>query len=218
MTSLKNNEAVFKQIADAVVDFDDEKGVELTKSALDQGIDAKDIILKGLTVGMQKVGDLYEKQEYFVPQLLLCSDVLYAALDIVKPHIEVDENKDDKIKVIMGTVEGDIHDIGKNLVKIMYEAAGWDVYDLGNDVPIDKFLEEHKKINANIVALSALMTTSMLSMPEIIKQLKEHDPKIVVMVGGAPMTAETASSYGADGYATNCGVVVKETLKAMNNA
>jgi len=163
---------------------------------------------------MDKVGELYSNKEYFVPELLLCSDALYAGLEILQPHIKSGEAGIKK-QMVLGTVEGDIHDIGKNLVKIMFEAAGWVVHDLGKDVKLQRFAEEQEKINADVVALSALMTTSMLAMPRAIEMIRATSPHVAIMVGGAPLTREIAMRYGADGYADNAGEAVKEALKML---
>ena len=214
MDSVETEKEILRGLADAVIAYDEEKTVELAKMALEKSIDPSDAILKGLAVGMEEVGRLYEKQEYFVPELLLCADAMNAALDVLKPHIKL-ETQSKPFSVVIGTVEGDIHEIGKNLVRIMYEAAGWTVYDLGADVKIPRFLEEQKRTGADVVAISSLMTMSMLAIPEVIKPIKAYDPGITVMVGGAPLTREMAMAYGADGFAPNCGTAVKETLEAL---
>ena len=123
-----------------------------------------------------------------------------------------------KKKIIIGTVEGDVHDIGKNLVKIMFEAAGWTVYDLGADVKLARFVEEQKKTQADVIALSALMTTSMLAMPVAIKMIRNEIPKVTIMVGGAPLSGDIARSYGADGYAHSAGEAVRETVRVLEQA
>ena len=214
MDSVETEKEILRGLADAVIAYDEEKTVELAKMALEKSIDPSDAILKGLAVGMEEVGRLYEIQEYFVPELLLCADSMNAALDVLKPHIKL-ETQLKPFSVVIGTVEGDIHEIGKNLVRIMYEAAGWTVYDIGADVKIPRFLEEQKRTGADVVAISSLMTTSMLAIPEVIKPIKAYDPGITVMVGGAPLTREMAMAYGADGFALNCGTAVKETLEAL---
>ena len=163
---------------------------------------------------MEKVGELYTKSEYFVPELLLCSDALYAGLEILRPHIKSGESQV-KRKIILGTVEGDIHDIGKNLVKIMFEAAGWIVHDLGKDVPLAMFVEEQKRLKADVIGMSALMTTSMLAMPKAIRMIREQDSKVAIMLGGAPLTPDIAGSYGANGYAYNAGQAVMEANKML---
>jgi methanogenic corrinoid protein MtbC1 len=215
MDSIEAVKEILKGLSDAVIAFDEEKTVELARMALEKGVDPNDAILNGLAVGMNEVGKLYEKQEYFVPELLLCADAMNAAVDVLKPHIKL-ETQAKPYSVVIGTVEGDIHEIGKNLVKIMYEAAGWAVYDLGADVKIPVFLDEQKRTGADVVAISCLMTTSMLAIPEVIKLIKEHDQGITVMIGGAPLSYERAMAYGADGFAANCGAAVKETLNALN--
>jgi corrinoid protein of di/trimethylamine methyltransferase len=214
MGSHTEAEEIFKGLAEAVIAFDEDKSVEFARAALEKGVDPTDAILKGLSRGMERVGELYEQQEYFIPEMLACADALNAAIEILKPHIRA-KSQGQRIKVVIGTVEGDIHEIGKNLVRIMYDAAGWEVYDLGADVKIERFREEQQKTGADVVAISALMTTSMLAIPEVIKQIKPYEPHITVMVGGAPLTLETARKYGADGYSDNCGSAVKDTLEAM---
>lgn len=216
MASEERIREIIKAIQDAVVGYDDEACERLCKSALEEGIDPHRAVMEGLTGGMEIVGELYNKQEYFVPELLLCADALNAGLNIFKPHLKI-ESVSDKGKLLLGVVEGDIHDIGKNLVKIMFEAAGWDVYDLGNNVAIVKFAEEQQKVNADVVALSALMTTSMLAMPKIIEALKAQSPGVKVLVGGAPLSQEIAKRYGADAYAPNAVAAVKEATNLLRN-
>jgi methanogenic corrinoid protein MtbC1 len=199
---------------EAVVKMDEDSARELSLAVLDEGIDAYYAITNGLTAGMDRVGELYISFEYFVPELLLCADALYAGLEILRPHVKVSGTETRK-QVIIGTVEGDIHDIGKNLVKIMFEAAGWNVHDLGRDVPLRRFVEEQQRTGADVVALSALMTTSMMAMPKIIEMLRAEAPSVAVMVGGAPLSPDIARDYGADGYASNAGEAVREAIKML---
>ncbi|MBN2186488.1 MAG: corrinoid protein [Dehalococcoidia bacterium] len=214
MISKKRTREILKGLYDAVVAYDEKASAELSQAALDEGVDAYEAVMNGLAAGMKQVGQLYARQEYFVPELLLCADALYAGLEILRPHIKSNV-QETKLKIVMGTVEGDIHDIGKNLVKIMFDAAGWTVYDLGRDVKIERFAEEQKRTASDVVALSALMTTSMLAMPRIVELVKKVDPNVAIMVGGAPLTLEIAKSYGADGYASNAGEAVQETIKVI---
>jgi len=167
--------------------------------------------MDGLAAGMETVGKLYDSQEYFVPEVLMCSDALYRGLDILRPHVKEAAGRV-KGQVVIGTVEGDVHDIGKNLVKMMFEVAGFKVHDLGRDVKLEKFLEEQLRTDSDIVALSALMTTSMLAMPKVIKMIKERNPNVRIMVGGAPLSSEVADKYGADGYAENAVNAVQEAI------
>jgi methanogenic corrinoid protein MtbC1 len=215
MASKERTEELVKKLQEAVIEMDEEAAVEHSKAVLDEGVDAYYAVMNGLAKGMDKVGQLYESQEYFVPELLLCSDALYAGLEILKPHIK-SEDEQTKGRLVIGVVEGDIHDIGKNLVKIMFEAAGWTVYDLGRDVQLIRFAEEQQKTNSDIVAISALMTTSMLAIPEAIKLIKTSNPNAAVMVGGAPITRDIAESYGADGYADNAGQVIREAARVLS--
>jgi len=215
MASKERTEDLMKKLQEAVIGMDEEAAVEHSKAVLGEGVDAYYAVMNGLAKGMDKVGQLYESQEYFVPELLLCSDALYAGLEILKPHIKSGDEQS-KGRLVIGVVEGDIHDIGKNLVKIMFEAAGWTVYDLGRDVQLGRFAEEQRRTNSDIVAISALMTTSMLALPEAVKLIKARNPNVAVMVGGAPVTRDIAKSYGADGYADNAGQVVKEATRVLS--
>jgi methylmalonyl-CoA mutase cobalamin-binding domain/chain len=212
MASKDRTQELLKALSDAVVAYDEEAVAELSKVVLQADIDPLDAIANGLAAGMEKVADLYVKQVYFVPELLLCSDALYAGLDILKPHIKTGE-QEAKLKIVIGTVEGDVHDIGKNLVKAMFEAVGWTVYDLGRDVKLGRFVEEQERTNSDVVALSALMTTSMLAMPEVIEMIKARNPNVAIIVGGAPLTQDVAKLYRADGYADSAGNAVREVIK-----
>ena len=214
MVSKDRTQELLKALSDAVVAYDEEAVAKLSNAVLEEGIDPLDAITKGLAAGMEKVGELYANQVYFVPELLLCSDALYAGLDILKPHIKTEE-QEAKLKIVIGTVEGDIHDIGKNLVKMMFEAAGWTVYDLGRDVKLGRFVEEQERTNSDVVALSALMTTSMLAMPKVIEMIKARNPNAAIIVGGAPLTRDVAKLYGADGYADSATNAVQEAINMI---
>jgi corrinoid protein of di/trimethylamine methyltransferase len=218
MVSAEKRSELLKKIHDSVVEFDEDACVELCREALDAGVDPYDAIMEGLTAGMDTVGSLYEQKEYFVPELLLCSDAMYAGLDILQPHVKVNQSQNSSGKIIVGVVEGDIHDIGKTLVKTMFDAAGWEVFDLGKDVKLEKFVEELKRTQADIVVLSALMTTSMLAMPKVIDMLKTQNPEVMVMVGGAPLSPEIAKQYGADGYSKDAIAAVEEANRLLKKA
>lgn len=214
MVSEERKKKILKELYDGVVNYDEDKVVEWANIALDEGVDPLLAALHGLADGMQEVGELYTNKEYFVPELMMCSDALYAGLDILKPAIKVSGRKTGtKGSIILGVVEGDIHDIGKNLVKVMLDVAGWTIYDLGKDVPIDKFVEEQVRTGTEVVGLSALMTTSMLAMPVIINKLKAENPNVRIIVGGAPLNRDIADKYGADGYAPNAVSAVDEVVR-----
>jgi len=215
MTVIGPKVDIMKRLHDAVVNYDEETCAALCRQVLDEDIDPYKAVMEGLAAGMKTAGDLYEANEYYVPELLLCSDALYAGLNILKPHIKIETNKRKSGKIIMGVVEGDIHDIGKNLLRTMFEAAGWEIHDLGKDVKLERFVEEQDNFQADVIALSALMTTSMLAMPNIIKAFKNRTPKVIVMVGGAPLSGETAKQYGADGYADDAVGAVQEARRLI---
>ena len=216
MASEERTKEILKEIRTALIHYDEDKVVEWSKIALDEGIDPFVATMDGLADAMIEVGELYNKKEYFVPELLMCSDALYAGLDILKPAIEASGRQPEaKGSIVLGVVEGDVHDIGKNLIKMMFEVAGWTVYDLGKDVPLDKFVEEQIRTDSDIVGLSALMTTSMIAMPEIVKKLKEKNPNVRIMLGGAPVTPELVEKYGADGYAKSAGTAVDEAIRLI---
>ena len=216
MASEERTKEILKALDDAVYYFEEEDAVKWCQTALDEGVDPFIAIMEGLATGMTKAGDAYNKKEYFVPELLMCADALYAALDLLRPAV-VASGREAVVKgsLVIGVVEGDVHDIGKNLVKMMFDVAGWNVYDLGKDVPLDKFVEEQIRTDSEMVALSAMMTTSMLGMPVVIKKLRERNPNIRIMIGGAPINPEVADKYGADGYAESAGTAVDEAMALL---
>jgi methanogenic corrinoid protein MtbC1 len=214
MVNEERKKEILEAIRNAVVQYDEDQCASWCKTALQEGLDAYEVNIKGLAAGMDIVGDLYTRQEYFVPELLLCSDALYAGLDILRPYIRTDSAVH-KGKLLLGVVEGDIHDIGKNLVKTMFEASGWQVVDLGKDVKLDRFVEEQKKIKADLVGLSALMTTSMMAIEKAVAMLKTADPEVKVLVGGAPLNPEIAAKFGADGYAEDAVCAVQEAARLI---
>lgn len=207
---------LIKELSDSVVDMEEDKTVEAANKWVEQGLKAYDAIDKGLSDGMNRAGDLYEQEEYYIPELLMCSDAMYAGLSILKPHLDKSES-DSKHKVIIGVVEGDTHDIGKNLVKIMMETEGFEVIDLGRDVPPRDFVNKAKEVGAGIIALSTLMTTTMDGMAEVVKLLKEEGikNKVKVMVGGGPISQSFADKIGADIYTTDASKAAKTAKKLV---
>ncbi|HAM52996.1 MAG TPA: cobalamin-binding protein [Nitrospiraceae bacterium] len=205
---------ILEKLKNGVIQYDEDACKEGAQEALDAGLDANEAIFDGLVAGMEEVGRLFEAQEYFVPEILMCADALYAGLDILKPHCG---QMDLGIKgaVVIGTVEGDVHDIGKNLVKMMFDVAGFTVYDLGRDVPLDNFVEEQLRTDSDLVCLSAMMTTSMIGMPKVIEKIKAKNPNCMIMIGGAPTSKELADKWGADGYAEDASNALKEAIKMV---
>ncbi len=216
MATEKRTSEILKGLHEAVVNFDEDKTAEWARTALDEGVDPFTATMDGLANGMIEVGELYNKKEYFVPELLLCADALYAGLNILKPAIDASGRKAEvKGTIVLGVVEGDVHDIGKNLVKMMFDVAGWTVYDLGKDVPLDKFVEEQVRTDSDIVGISAMMTTSMLAMPVVIKKLRDKNPNVRILLGGAPINPDIVEKYGADGYARSAGTAVDEAIRLI---
>jgi len=208
---------LLKQLSDSVVNFEEDKVVEAAKKVVEEGFNAYDAIMNGLAAGMVIVGELYDKHEYFVPELLICADALYAGLDILKPHIKPEDlGEKAKSQVVIGTVQGDVHDIGKNIIKMMFEVAGFTVHDLGRDVPLEKFVEEQMRTDSEVVALSAMMTTTMMGMKKVVQMIKEKNPDVAIMLGGAPVTQDVTELFGADGYADSAGNAVQEAIKMIS--
>lgn len=215
MVSAERRAEILKMLSDGVVEYQEDLVKEYSHIAIDEGLDAYDAIMNGLAAGMEIVGDLYDRQEYFVPEMLMCADALYAGLDIMRPHLKKDDSAGVKGQVVIGTVQGDVHDIGKNLIKLMFEVGGFTVHDLGRDVPLEKFSEEQLRTDSEIVALSAMMTTTMMGMKRVIEMIKEKNPDVAIMLGGAPVTKDVANLFGADGYAEGAGNAVQEAIKMI---
>lgn len=205
-----NKEELFKQLSDAVVEMEEETAVKIASKIVERNIDAVEAIEKGLSVGMERAGQLFEAEEYFIPELLTCSDAMYAGLDVLKPYIK-GSNAGEKQKVIIGVIQGDTHDIGKNLVKIMLETSGFDVIDLGRDIPPQEFVDKAKEVDAKIIALSTLMTTTMVGIGKVVELLEQENlrEKFKVIVGGGPISQAFADKIGAEGYAGNATEAVK---------
>jgi 5-methyltetrahydrofolate--homocysteine methyltransferase len=193
-----------KTIADEGIDeaLSGTPGVmELTQSALDNNIPLKTIITQGLTAGMQVVGDKFATKEYFIPDMLASAEAVGAAMEILKPLLEA-SNIETKGKFVIATVKGDIHDIGKNIVAILLKGAGYEVDDLGIDVPAEKIVEVVRESKPQFLGLSALLTTTMLVMSEVVEELKKNGirDKVKVLIGGAAVSDEYAKEIGADAY------------------
>jgi len=212
---MATKEELLEILKDGVINYKEEEVKEASQTALDDGHKAIEMIMDGLAAGMEVVGELYEKQEYFVPEVLMCADALYAGLAILRPHVPKQEGGA-IAQVVIGSIQGDVHDIGKNLVKMMFDVAGWEVYDLGRDVPLEKFVEEQMRTDAQVVAMSAMMTTTMLGMKKVIKMIKDKNPNVAIMLGGAPVTKDVANLFGADGYAESAGNAVAEGIKMIS--
>lgn len=199
-------EKLFRDMAQAIVEGDRDAAEALAKAALDLSLDLHEVIDKGYVPGIQRVGELWERGEYFLPELITSAESMKAAMAVLRPAMERARLDNLSLgKVVIGTIEGDIHDIGKNLVASMLSANGFDVIDLGADVKLDRFIQKAQDIQADFVCLSALLTTTMLGQRRFIELLRERGlrDRFKVLVGGAPVNQRWAQSIGADGYAEN---------------
>ncbi len=197
----QNREApLLELLKQAVIDFETKNLVALCQEYLELGLDANKAVFDGLIPGMLEVGRLYEEQVYFIPEMLLCAETLYTGLGLFQPHM-TSSIQDGKGKILIGVVEGDVHDIGKNLVKLMFDISGYNVIDLGRDVPMDTFLKKALDEHVDLVCMSSMMSTTMYEMKGLIKRLKEKKPDLLVMIGGSPVTKLHAIKWQADGYA-----------------
>jgi 5-methyltetrahydrofolate--homocysteine methyltransferase len=198
-----------QQLYDAILKGDAKTAAVVAREALEAGVSPMDVVAKYMVPAMDRVGRMFECEEYYVPELLLAARAMKAALDPMKPILAASGAKAAG-KVVIGTVRGDLHDIGKNLVASLLEGGGFEVIDLGADVPAEKFIEAIRSTDAEIVALSALLTTTMPGMPGTIEALKQAGirDRVKVMVGGAPVTQQYANQIGADGYADSASTAV----------
>jgi len=197
------------RLYDAVLNGDQKTAVAVTKEALDEGCDPMDLITKSMVPAMDEVGRRFECEEYFVPELLLSARAMKGALELLRPLLAA-SGAQPAGRVVIGTVKGDLHDIGKNLVASMLEGGGYEVIDLGADVAPERFVEAVQEKRASIVALSALLTVTMPSMRRTIEAFEKAELRegVKVMVGGAPVTPQFAREIGADGYGENATAAV----------
>lgn len=199
-----------QMLAEAVVSMDEDGAHRSAQAALVAGIPAYDAIMEGLVRGMETVSEKFEREEYFVPEVLLSADAFNAALAILRPHLGTTADAE-KVRAVIGVVQGDTHDIGKNLVRIMMEATGFEVYDLGRDVELEQFVHAAEEVGAKLICLSTLMTTTMEGMREVIEVLNRRGirDKYKVLVGGGPISPAFAREIGADGFASDASAAVR---------
>jgi len=204
------------RLRDAVVLMKADDARKVAEEALESGIPAVEAINDGLVAGMLIVGEKFKTKEYFVPEILACSKAFYAGLDILRPLLKPGQMKK-KGEIVIGVVEGDVHDIGKNIVKIMLEADGYRIHDLGRDVKLSLFIEQAEQVGADMIAISSLMSTSMFYMGKVIDLLRESGlrDRVKVIVGGAPVFPGFARKIGADGYARDAMEAVKEVGRLL---
>ncbi|MEE8541508.1 MAG: corrinoid protein [Desulfobacterales bacterium] len=209
-------EAIISDLCKAVQSGDVEKVQALVKSAIDQGMAPLDILENGLRMAMVEVGKKFEVLEIFLPEMILAADAMTAGVDILQPYLKVAGAGISESVILLGTIEGDVHDIGKNIVGIMLQGNGFKVVDLGYDVPVLTFVDRAAELKPDIVGMSALMTTTMVHMPRVIKALEDRGlrEQVKVIVGGAPVLPAWAQDIGADGYGENANEAV-ELIKEL---
>ncbi len=214
-----NREEILERIRRLMVEIRIDEVKEAVDEALRMGIKPLDIIDNALTPAIREIGDLFEKGEYFLPELIISADLFKEIMDEkLKPLLTAEGSAREALgRVVIGTVKGDLHDIGKNIVATMLEIAGFEVYDLGVDVAPEEFVRKAKEVNADIVAMSALLTTTMIEMKNVIELLKREGlrDKVKVIVGGAPVTEEFARQIGADAYAEDAVKAVEVCKKLV---
>ena len=208
---------IFEKIADEVQKGNSETVEDLVKEALSTEVPVEGILNEGLVEGMNIVGEKFKNNECFIPEVLVSARAMKVGLDILKPRL-AESNVKSRGKVVIGTIQGDLHDIGKNIVAMLLQGAGFEVVDLGADVPIDRFVESAKNEKADLLGMSALLITTMINMKEVIQGLKDAGLKddVKVIVGGAPVTRDYADRIGADGYAPDAASGVDVAKKLLN--
>jgi corrinoid protein of di/trimethylamine methyltransferase len=212
------SEDIYQKLTQAVIDGEPEDAEALAYQALEQGVDPLECINQGLMKGIQKVGELFAKGDYFLPELIIGADAMKSALDVLEPSLLEGQKREVVGKVVLGTVEGDLHEIGKTLVATMLTANGFKVKDIGVDKKPVEFIAAIKEMDADIVGASALLTTTMLQQKKLIEALEEAGlrGKVKVLVGGAPVTESFAKEIGADGYAEDAISAVNVAYRLMD--
>jgi trimethylamine corrinoid protein len=205
-----SKEEWMEKAAQTIIDADEEAAVEVAKKSLEDGMDPLEMINEGFSAGIRKMGDLFDRGEVFLPTLIIASEGMVAAVNILEKALPDDQAGKKMVKVVLGTIEGDVHDIGKGIVATMLRVYGFEVFDLGRDVPINTFVEKAKEVDAEVVGSSALMTTTQVGQKTLEKALKEAGlrDKVKTMVGGAVATEHWAQKIGADLYAESAGDTV----------
>jgi corrinoid protein of di/trimethylamine methyltransferase len=201
----------YTEISDAIVNLDEEKAIKYAKVAIEDKIDLLEVIEKGYANGIRRVGELWEEGEYFLPELMKGAQIMQDCLDLIIPHLKKESSKLSKGTIVIATIEGDIHSIGKTIVGTMLRAYGFEVFDLGADVPAEKIVEFAIEKNADIIGVSALLTTTMIGQKRVVDILKDKklNKRFKVILGGAPVTNSWVKECNADGYAENAIEAVK---------
>ena len=212
---MANKESARAELFDAIVAYDNDRVLDAVQSA--RAVMEPQEIIDALASGMNEVGILFERGKLFLPHVMLAAKSMTAGVSIIEDDLPKDEAGSDSVSIVMGTVEGDVHDIGKSIVSTMLQCAGYKVFDLGRDVPNEDFIDTAKKENCQIIGMSALMTTTMQAQRECVEILSDKGLKnyVMVMVGGAPANQAWADKIGADGYAENASLAVEKARELL---
>lgn len=213
-----SKEELIDEVRAALETFNIEKTVELVEKALQAGVEPLEIINKGLAKGLLKLGHQFENKEIYLPELIVAAEAMKEAMKLLRPILEARKQEIPSVgRVLIGTIEGDIHDIGKNIVASVLQAAGFEIIDLGKDVPVEVFVKKVKELTPDIVGVSALLSTTALKQGELIKRLEQEGLRdhAIIMIGGAPTSREWQQEIGADGYAADALGAVTEAKKLI---
>ncbi|AEH60471.1 methyltransferase cognate corrinoid protein [Methanosalsum zhilinae DSM 4017] len=213
-----SKEELIKELSDAIISCKKDNVLAAVEKAKDAGMEPAEIIEKGLAAGMNEVGVLFERGKLFLPHVMMAADAMAEGVKLLEKDLGAGATEKKKAVIVNGTVEGDVHDIGKSIVSTMLQSAGFEVHDIGRDMPTKSFIDKIKEVDAVVVGLSALMTTTMQGQKEVIEALKEEGlrDKVKVMVGGAPVTQAWADKIGADIYAENASEAVKQVKEILS--
>ncbi|MBW2442193.1 MAG: B12-binding domain-containing protein [Deltaproteobacteria bacterium] len=209
---------ILEEIISATVDGDEEKSVALARQAMADGMEPFEVIQNGYARGMKIVGEKFATLEYFLPEVMLSADAMTAAIEVLKPYLKDRGKQDSRGTIVIATIQGDMHDLGKNIVKIMLEADGFVVHDLGANVPVRDLIDKAEAVQADIIAASAILTTTMAHMPDISSILDELGmrDRYMIMLGGAPVIPQWAREVGADGYGEDASEAVAVARRLMH--
>jgi trimethylamine corrinoid protein len=206
---------IFEHIYEAIVQRDRDTVLKLSKKVVDEGIDPTQAIEQGFKRGMERIGEMFAELEIFIPDMITAADIMNEGLEILQPALKAQGGAVSRGKILLGTIQGDVHEIGKNIVRILLEGTGYEVIDLGRDVNVLTFIDRYRELKPHIIGISALMTNTMINIPRVIEDLKRLGVRdqVKIMVGGAPVLPDWAEEIGADG----CGQSAKEAVSIANS-
>ncbi len=215
---MRKKEEMFDELSNSVVDYDLEKAKRVSNEVVDSGVDAGEAIALGLSAGMTKVGQLYDQKKMYLPQVMAASETMYAALDVLVPHLRTDSKVETPKKLVMCTAEGDVHSIGRQIVCTLMRVSGYEVTDLGHDIPASKLIDEAERLGADAIGMSTLMTSTMIGMQDVMRILDEKGTRsrYKVAIGGAPVNQDFCDRIGADMTAENAEKAVKKMNRLFN--